>query len=234
MQSLDRVRPPGTAFPQEMAMKRIEWALVWGIVLVMGGLLFLLQNLGILGPSATLLWAFLFLAAGAVFLYVFITSPARWWPIIPGLGLVSLAGLMALEELSPAAAEIWGGSIFLGGLAVSFWVVYFLDRKSWWAVIPGGVLFTLAVVAYLGSAVGGMESGGVFFLGLGLTFGLLRFLPTGEGRQKWALIPAAVCLVLALLVLAQAATILQYLWPVALIAGGLYLVLRYTMLRRRE
>ena len=215
-------------------MKRIEWALVWGIGLVMGGLLFLLQNLGLLGPSATLLWAFLFLAAGAVFLYVFITSPARWWPIIPGLGLVSLAGLMALEELSPAAAEIWGGSIFLGGLAVSFWVVYFLDRKSWWAVIPGGVLFTLAVVAYLGSAVGGMESGGVFFLGLGLTFGLLRFLPTGEGRQKWALIPAAVCLVLALLVLAQAATILQYLWPVALIAGGLYLVLRYTMLRRRE
>lgn len=49
---------------------------------------------------------------------------------------------------------------------------------------------------------------------------------TIQGRIKWALIPAAVLLVMGLLLGAAAAPLLNYLWPVALILAGLYHVFR--------
>jgi len=207
-------------------MKRFETRVAWGILLIAGGVLFLLQNLGILGGGIALLWALLFGAAGVIFLYVFLTDRANWWAVIPGFVLLSLAVLIVLNQLAPGVGGTWGGALFLGGVGLGFWVIYFVNREHWWAVIPGGVLLTLALVAGLSSMLEGTEVGGVFFLGLGLTFGLLSFLPTPQGRMKWALIPAAVLLVMGLLITAAFASALNYLWPVALILIGLYLIFR--------
>ena len=33
----------------------------------------------------------------------------------------------------------WGGALFLGSIGLAFWVIYFVRRDFWWAVIPGGV-----------------------------------------------------------------------------------------------
>jgi hypothetical protein len=73
--------------------------------------------------------------------------------------------------------------------------------------------------------------GGVFFFGLGLTFALLAILPTPEGRLTWAIIPAIVLLVMGALITAAAAQLINYLWPVALVLGGLYLL--YRVIRSR-
>ena len=207
-------------------MKRFETRVAWGILLIAGGVLFLLQNLGILGGGIALLWALLFGAAGVIFLYVFLTDRANWWAVIPGFVLLSLAVLIVLNQLAPGVGGTWGGALFLGGVGLGFWVIYFVNREHWWAVIPGGVLLTLALVAGLSSVLEGIETGGVFFLGLGLTFGLLSFLPTPQGRMKWALIPAAVLLVMGLLITAAFTSALNYLWPLALILIGLYLIFR--------
>jgi len=94
----------------------------------------------------------------------------------------------------PDVPETLGGVLFLAAIGLAFWVIYFTKRELWWAVIPGGAMFTLALVAGLESVFEGAEMGGVFFLGLGLTFVLLYFVPTPQGRMKWALIPAAVLL----------------------------------------
>jgi hypothetical protein len=172
------------------------------------------------------LWAFLFGAGGLIFLSVFLADRSDWWAVIPGVALLSLAAVTALDQLVPEADEAWVGAFFLGGLGLSFWLIYLTNREHWWAVIPGGVLFTLALVAGLSSVFEDVEMGGVFFLGLGLTFGLLSLLPTPEGRMKWALIPAAVLLVMGLLLLAAAMAILEVLWPAALILVGLYFIVR--------
>lgn len=206
-------------------MRRVEVRIVGGILLIAAGALFLLQNLGVLVIGAYL-WPFLFGAGGLVFLYVFLTNRDNWWAIIPGFVLLSLAALIALEQFAPEAEETWGGALFLGGIGLAFWVVYFTKREHWWAVIPGGVLLTLALVTGLSSVFKGIEIGGVFFLGLGLTFGLLSLLPTPEGRMKWALIPAGVLLVMGLVITAAATAIFNYLWPAALILAGLALLLR--------
>lgn len=207
-------------------MRKLEARVIWGILLIAGGILFLLQNFGFPGGMLTFLWVLIFGAAGAVFVFVFLTNRAHWWAVIPGFALLSLAALIALDQLVPQAGDAWGGTLFLGGIGLSFWVIYFVNREHWWAIIPGGVMLTLALIAGLASVLEGIETGGVFFLGLGLTFGLLSFVPTPQGRIKWALIPAAVLLVMGLLLGAAAAPLLNYLWPVALILLGLYHIFR--------
>ncbi len=207
-------------------MKRFEIRVVGAILLIAVGVLFLLQNVGIVVGALSLLWALLFGAGGAMFLYVFLTDREQWWAVIPGFALLGLAGTIALNELIPEGGGDWAGMVFLLGIGASFWVIYFVNREHWWAVIPGGVLITLALVAGLSSVFEGAEMGGVFFLGLALTFGLLSFLQTPGGRMKWALIPAAVMFVLGVVITAAATEAFRYVWPVVLVLAGVYLIFR--------
>lgn len=206
-------------------MKKLESRILLSVLLIVAGVLFLLQNLGLL-IIGDIVWPILFAGAGLIFLFVFLNQPdTNWWAIIPGLVLLSLAATVALDALG---ADAWSGAVFLGGIGLAFWVVYLTHREHWWAVIPGGVMLTLAMVAGLDSVPGfeGVEMGGVFFLGLGLTFGLLAFLPTQEGRMRWPLIPAAALLAFGVLTMAAAVEIIKYIWPLALILAGLYLIFR--------
>ena len=207
-------------------MKRFDVRAVGGILLIVVGILLLLQGFGILGVVVALIWALVFGAAGLVFLYVFLTDRANWWAVIPGFGLLGIAALIALDEFWPQVGDAVGGALFLGGVGLAFWIIYFINRKHWWAVIPGGVMFTLALVAGLSPIYEGPAMGGVFFLGLGLTFGLLSFVPTPHGRMKWALIPAAVLLVMGLLITAITTGILDVLFAAVLILVGLYFLFR--------
>src|SRR5436853_4226616 len=154
-------------------MKRIESSMIVGLALIGVGALFLLQSLGLLGPITGLIWALLFALGGATFLAAFATAPARWWALIPGFTLVSLGALVGGQELFPTLAGPWGGALFLGGIGLGFGAVYLTGRERWWALIPGGVLLTLALVAGLSETIAGVDLGWVFFLGLALTFGLL-------------------------------------------------------------
>jgi len=207
-------------------MEKLESRILWGILLIAGGVLFLLDSLGFIAVG-TVLWPVLIGIASLVFLSIFVTAPtSNWWAAIPGFVLLGLAGTIALDQLAPEVGEVWSGSLFLGGISLAFWVVYLVNTENWWAVIPGGVLLTLALVAGLSEMFQGIEMGGVFFLGLGLTFALLVLLPTPEGRLTWALIPAVVLLVMGALIIAAAEDLINYVWPVALILGGLYLVYR--------
>jgi hypothetical protein len=117
-------------------------------------------------------------------------------------------------------------------LGLGFWVVYLVRRAYWWAIIPAGVLFTLALVAGLSETMAGNAGGWVFFLGLSATFGLVYLLPTNEGRRIWALYPAAALLAMAVLIMAAMGQVVNVLWPAALILAGIYMV--YRTLRPRH
>jgi len=207
-------------------MKRFEASVAWGVLLIAGGILFLLQNLGILGGGLALVWALLFAAAGMVFLYVFLNDRDDWWAVIPGCVLLSLGILIGLDELAPMLSNLLGGALVLGAISLSFLVIYFTKRDYWWAIIPGGVMLTLAVITVVDSSAQDLEVGGILFLGLGATFGILSLLPHPQGRMKWPIIPAAVFLIMGTLLTAASASVLNYLWPTALVLTGLYLVYR--------
>jgi hypothetical protein len=212
-------------------MKVFGDRMAWGFLLILGGVLFLLENLNVISISG-LFWALLFALAGLAFLSTFFSDRAAWWAILPGVIFLSLGGLIAMGVLAPGLADSLGGGFFLGGISLAFWLVYLVDRRNWWAVIPGGVLATIAVVAGLGDRAPGMETGGIFFMGLGLTFALLGVLPNPGVNLRWAFIPAGILIVFGVLIAAASANIVNYVWPVLMILGGLYLLLRTYMLRR--
>jgi hypothetical protein len=205
-------------------MKRFDWRVVGGILLIIGGILLLFQSFGMFRFLVGLLWALLLGVAGVVFLITFLGNREQWWALIPGFALIGLAATVLVDQVIPIGDGGWGGTLFLGALSVAFWLVYLTDNERWWAVIPGGALMTIAAVAGLSSFSAGIGGGGVFFLGLGLTFGALAFVPTPQGQLRWALIPATVLTVMGLLL--AFAPILRYLWPVVLILIGLYVILR--------
>ena len=213
-------------------MNRSDGRVIAGLLLVALGILLLLQNLGLLGITGSGLLAILFLAGGVAFLAMFVSNPARWWPLIPGFTLLGLGALMLLEAAAPMAAAVWGGPIFLGSMGLAFVAVYLARRENWWAIIPGGVFLSLGVVAGVSSRVGGAEAGTILFLGLAATFGLV-YLALGPHRPRgWALVVGAALLALALVVSTTAVGIASYLWPLILILLGAYLLYRSLRSRR--
>lgn len=212
-------------------MNWITSRVLWGILLIAGGIIFLLDNLGIIAIS-TYFWAFLFAVGSLGFLSVFVADRQNWWALIPGIILLAIGTIIFLGEAFPVVAEQWGGSIVLGGIGLSFILVYLVNQENWWAIIPAGVMITLAIVAGLNEVLTGFDTGGIFFLGLGLTFALIAILPTSHGQMKWAFIPAGVLILMGLLILAAFTQLINYIWPVVLILAGLYLVFRTFISRR--
>jgi hypothetical protein len=220
-------------------MNRIRPRTVGGLLLVAGGLLALLQTLGILPNGANLPLALLLGAGGVFFVYVLLTGPSQqWWAAIPGIILLDLTALMLLGMLFPemgCSARIGGlvfscsefaGTLFLAGIGLSFWVVYIANRAQWWAVIPAGVLTTLAAVTLLSQHIPGSAAGGVFFVGLGLTFVLVGLLPSPQGKMGWAFIPAGILLVMGIFLIGALTALTNYVWALALIGVGIWLLLR--------
>jgi len=214
-------------------MKRFDFRLaIGGVLILMGGLL-LLQQMGIISGDISVIWASLLIASGVVFLVVFALNRRHWWALIPGLTLVGVGIIPFL----PAEYTYLGGSIMLGAVGLSFFLIYLFNHEHWWAIIPGGVLLTLAFSAYLafhigdtlaGVSVDEVVLGSAFFLGLSLTFLLVAILPNPSGRMKWALIPSAALLLTSFTAASfRLQQIMIYVWPVVLVLAGVYLIYLY-------
>jgi hypothetical protein len=201
-------------------MRRIDPRLLIGGMLIVGGLLSLLEVQGIISNAGGIFWGLIFAAGGVLFLYILFNDPGNWWAAFPGFTLLGLA----VASVLPDSLHDYGGLAFFAGISLAFWWVYFSNKERWWAIIPAGVLLTLGIVSSLDN-VSGIATGGLFFLGLGLTFALVALLPTREGNQRWAWIPAAVLLLMGFFIMLAAGEWIGYLWPVALIAAGGYLIL---------
>jgi hypothetical protein len=204
-------------------MKRTDT--FWGGLLVVAGVVLLLLNLGVFGAADEIVGSLLLGAGGVLFLGLFVAR-AQWWAAIPAGVLLSLATLTAIEQIAPRQAEVWGGALFLGGTSLGFWAIALTQPRHWWAIIPGGVLLTVALVAGLDQARPGQDYGGVVLLGIAATFGIVSLVSPSGKRMTWALIPATVLGVIGVAVLTQTAAWLGYVWPAALIGAGLYLIYR--------
>lgn len=202
-------------------MRRINTQIILGLLLLGGGALLLLQTMGYLKSASDVFWGGAFLLAGAVFLSLLFQG--HWWPVFPGMTLLGLGAIILLGD----RLGDFSGMIFLGAIAIAFWLVYIMERSNWWALIPAGVLTTLAAVTVLPERVGAFGTGGVFFIGLALTF-LLVAIAAGMG---WAYYPAAALGVLGVLATLSLTNLANYIWAAALILGGGLLIARYFMKR---
>jgi hypothetical protein len=196
-------------------LKRFDYRILVGAALILGGILMLLDRIGVLKGATDFFWAGLLAFGAAIFLFWFFNDRSRWWAAIPGFTLAGMAAsTLLLDRLG------WGGLAFLGGIGVGFWAVYLRRPEQWWAIIPGGVLLTLGVTSVMSDAYGAIDSGGVFFVGLGLTFVLVALL----AKMKWAFIPAAVLLLLGFFLGTPFVGVMEYIWIGVLLVAGVILV----------
>jgi hypothetical protein len=207
-------------------MRRTGVRVVLSLLLIGAGVLFLLQNLGFLEDAGALFWALAFAVGGGTFLYIYLIDRTQWWALIPGLTLLGIGEIIAVDTFLPQYEEILGAPVFMGFISLSFWIIYLTNRENWWAVIPGGVLLSIAIFIGFESLFPDVEMVGVFFLGLGLTFVLVAYLPVQEGRMRWALIPAGVLLLMGIIFLGTAFSLLEIIGPAVLVLAGLYLIYR--------
>lgn len=142
-----------------------------------------------------------------------------------GYALIGFGALMLAANMGWLGAFGAGGPIFLALLSAVFLAVFVNDRKRWWAVIPGGILATLALVDWVELTVPRLETGWLFFLGVAATFGFLYLRPDGGARKRWAVWPAGVAVGIALLDLLETASG-SVIAPLALIGLGVFLFTR--------
>ena len=204
-------------------MRRLNPRLLLGILLVLGGLLSLLDALGIISNAGGIFWGLIFAAGGLIFLYMLVNNRENWWAAFPAFTLLGLA----LSSFLPESLEAFDGLVFFAGISLGFWWVYFTGTDRWWAIIPAGILLTLGIVSLVDNAATGIETGGLFFLGMGLTFILVAILPGDKSGRSWALIPGVILLVFGALLGTPYRGLTDYLWPAILILLGGYFVFRF-------
>lgn len=194
------------------------WALIPGGVMLFLALVTLLVDT----VGGEWIGAMFLLLIGLVFLAVFLNNRTRTWALIVAyvFGVLSIGPMLA----SGGDVAAYFGSVFLFGVALPFYVLYFRSADNWWAIIPAGALTAVGVLAT--AAIAGLiddeTSGGyanAFLMGgLAATFAVIWL----RHNKDWARI---VTIILAVLAVASVFFFSYYeiFWPVAIILGGLYL-----------
>lgn len=206
---------------------------ILGLILIVGGVLLGLQQLGIVsGGALDALFTAAFALTAIMFATIYFGNSSQWWAALAALILTGLTLTSAISIFFPALEDSVGGPIFLLMMSIGFLVVYLTNRIMWWAIIPGGVLLSLSLVAFLDSSPNdlGFDPAGILFLGMGITFLIVSRLSYNGQRLSWGIFPAIPLLILGLFVGLGSSSMWNIAWPIVLIVLGLYFV--FTTLRK--
>lgn len=210
-------------------MKTISWRAILGVLLILFGSVALLQALDVItlqGDISAWIRAAIFILGGLIFLYVLLQAPqTNWWAAIPGFTLAGLGVMLALTNI-PNFIEKIGVGIFLASIGASFLVVLLINRSFWWAIIPAGIMVSIALLVGL-SFLPGFDSPWLMFFGFAATFGAVAlYTRQPNERFHWAWIPALVFVILGGLMGLNQFEMLKFILPLAMLVGGGFFVWR--------
>lgn len=170
-------------------------SLFWGVLLIGGGALALVQQMGYIDQVSNIIWAWIFALVSLLALISYALSGWKQWGwLFPAgvFGGLAVTVALALNHIdNPAIA-----SPLFFGLLIPFVAAYLMDRaRNWWALIPGGVMLFLAMTTLLVENVGGEWVGSLFLFLIGLSF-LIVYL--NNHARTWALLVAYILGVLSI------------------------------------
>jgi hypothetical protein len=163
--------------------------LVWGALLVLFGLLWILETSGFIHGrllGASIAATFLFCFAALCYL-AFRAQPAQRWGFLVASSFFAASGVLAFGEIAGILPESIVPLIFFGFPAVAFGYLHAQDPSRTWALICGWLSAVIGVTSFIGSfrLLGEDLAGAVFLWACGITF-LWHFLRTGK---DWAILP---------------------------------------------
>lgn len=209
--------------------------LIWGLSLIAIGAFFLMQQLGWFGAMQFPFWAFAFGLLGVIFLVNFVGDRRQWWALIPGCIMLGLA-VMIVNGETEILSDTQASALFLFSIGLPFLLIYLVDRRMWWALIPGGVLSVIALITLLtgSGAISGTTITAIILFGLAIVFGVLRFVTRANPLMGWATWVAVILALIGALVLVTGPQAAAIIGPAVLIGLGLFLLARVYWPKLRE
>lgn len=179
-------------------------------LLGIGSLLFL-ANSGFLGALPSFIWVSLLFVLGGTFWLGSRDTLPLWQRILGFIGI----GVFAV-----ITSGRFGGAAVFGFPAMAFGLIHLRTARNWWALLPAGVLGSLALLVTFEELFPRWDATPILFLGFAATFSLLYLLSPKRGGKRWALYPAILFIVLTVLVNDPSGSMPGWLLPVLLIGGG--------------
>ena len=170
--------------------------ILWGLILIFAGGLFMAANLGYILVLSSQFWMVTFAGVSALFFVLYFLSGVHNWGLLfPACIFGGVALTMGLVELGVTSSAL--GVPVLLGLAVPFIVEFTLDvRKNWWALIPTWVFAVLTLIVLITDFVPGEVIGSLVIFAVAVPF-LVVYLV--DRSRTWALIPTVVLTAVSLI-----------------------------------
>ncbi len=208
--------------------------LIWGVTLILVGAFFLAQQFGLLGRVQIPLTAFLLGILALLFLITFVSDRRQWWALIPGSILLGLT-LLIFNDQNHFLTSAQAGALFIFSIGLPFLLIYLVDRRMGWALIPGGVLSMVALIVLLSEReMSAQTITAVIFFGLALIFALVRVATRSSPLMGWATWVAVILAGIGALVLITGPQAASLVGPVVLIGLGMFLLGRALWARSRS
>jgi hypothetical protein len=168
----------------------------WGLILILGGGLFLAQNLGYVVSMSPIFWMAVFAGLGVLFLVTyFLNGVQHWGWLFPASIFGATALTIGLSEAG-VQSNLVAVPILLS-VAIPFLVAYALDtHKRWWALIPAWVMAAITGVVLFADQVQGELVAAFVLYSVALPFFVVFFV---NRANRWALIPASILAVVGLI-----------------------------------
>ena len=169
------------------------WALIPGSIMLFVALATLLAD----SAGAEWIGTLCLLMIGLGFLAVYLGKRSRAWALLVAYIFAILSTAPLMSSAGPNADYF--GPFLLLGIALPFYVVYFRSVDHWWAIIPAGILTTVAVITMLAiaglvqSQAEGGYVGALMMGGLAATFAVVGW----RHGKTWGRIAAVVLAALA-------------------------------------
>ncbi len=215
---------------EQKRRKTILAGLYWGLAFLVVGIFFTLFTFGQLQPyEQQLIWATTLVLGvlGLFFLAYTVWRPQRWWYLIPGFLLLSMAAVVYLGTQEGVGGALLAAIVFLG-LALAHLFIFLTNRhERWWAWISSGSFFVLIAALLWGNSFSPPVLGTLLFLGMSLVFLLMYFFLPRTMQRWWTLLLGATFVIAAAFVFSVsvgARSLVGQVWPLLLIALGVALI----------
>ena len=131
-------------------MKKETSSLVWGIILIVIGFLFLGNNLGWFSFGFEDLWPSLIILGGVFFWFGWLTNRKEFGLLMPGSILIVYGAMFQYSALNGwyYMDVLWPG--FLLGPGLGFLFMYLLGNRERGLLFPASILIVLAAIFWVG------------------------------------------------------------------------------------
>jgi len=194
--------------------------MVWGALLILGGVVGLVQLYIDLSAWA---WVAVLAVGGLALFAIYLGDRSDWGLLIPPYVLWAIAALIALIELNILWDE-FVATFVLVVIALPFVVGFLRNRERWGLLIPAYVLLVIGLMVILIEqwALGDALIPAYVMFAVAVPFFVVY---ARNPKQRWPLIPGGIMGVIGVsFLLAEAAT--EYVVPVVLLIAGTWMIVR--------